>query len=96
MACISMHGQGIMQLCKSIYISSTCAFVTDTCLIPLVIHLRLQDTLFRVLRKIATARSKFSSNFHAKYGKYCMQNIACKIVHAKYGKFVKLTNNKIM
>ena len=47
--------------------------------------LRLQDTLFAVLREIATARSKsvrFLSNFQP--------------VHAKYAKVVKLTNNKIM
>jgi hypothetical protein len=38
------------------------------------IELRLQDTLFGVLRKIATARSKsvrFSSNFHQMFASAC-------------------------
>jgi hypothetical protein len=56
------------------------------------VTLRLQDTFFGILRKIATARSisvQFSSNFHQIFTK-------CSPVHAKYGKVVKLTNNKIM
>jgi hypothetical protein len=49
--------------------------------------LRLQDTLFGVLRKIAT-RAQNQSEFHQIFTK-------CSPVHAKYGKVVKLTNNKI-
>jgi hypothetical protein len=39
-----------------------------------ILHLRLQDTLFGVLRKIATARSisvRFSSNFHQMFSSAC-------------------------
>ena len=50
------------------------------------IQLRLQDTLFGVLRKIATARS-ISVRLNQIFTKGSP-------VHAKYDKVVKLTNNQ--
>jgi hypothetical protein len=49
----------------------------------------MQDTLFGVLREIAILRAQYQSDFNQIFTK-------CSPVHAKYGKVVKLTNNKIM
>jgi hypothetical protein len=51
-------------------------------------RLKLQDTLFAFCGK-SLLRSQNQSDFHQIFTK-------CSPVHAKYGKVVKLTNNKIM